>query len=190
MRTTLFALALAATASSAAAQLPVGAMLELRPVVSASIPTGVQRELFDDAAGVGFQAAIQYRPGLHFVGTFLRTAAHHTYAAPDQRVRMYQYDAGAEFNLVRPLSRGWELKPFVGAGAGARTYDYVHDAFDSNSCLSGYGTMGTELQYGAVAFRLEARDNVFCFKNPIIDESKTRNDLGIGFGIAYHVGHG
>ena len=43
-------------------------------------------------------------------------------------------------------------------------------------------------QLARTALRPEARDNVFCFRSPVSGVgSKTRNDVGLSLGIAYHL---
>jgi hypothetical protein len=103
-----------AAATAAAAQTATAPRLEPLPMAGALIPTGEQRDLFQDAAMYGAQVALEYRPNLHL--------------------------------------------------------------------------LGTELQSGVVALRLEARDYVSCFKNALTSESKTRNEVGLSAGFAYHIG--
>jgi hypothetical protein len=185
LMTTLFLTA----ATTAAAQTPAMPMLELRPMAGALIPTGDQRDLFKDAVLYGAQVAFEYRPNVHIVGSFGWSPGHDRFAVADQKVNLFQYDVGAEYNLLYPLGSGWELKPFLGAGVGARTYDYAAATLQTRTCAAGYGTLGTELQYGAVGLRLEARDYVHCFKNPVSDQSNTRNEVGLTAGFVYHLGH-
>ena len=55
------------------------------------------------------------------------------------------------------------------------------------SVNDGYGALGTEFQVGRSAIRLEARDNVFCYKSPVAGvDSKTRTDIALALGLAYH----
>ena len=45
-----------------------------------------------------------------------------------------------------------------------------------------------EFQLARTALRIEARDNVFCYKSPIAGvSSQTRSDIGLAFGVAYHL---
>jgi hypothetical protein len=189
MRKIVLTTLLLAAATTAAAQSPTPPMLELRPMAGALIPTGEQRDLFKDAAVYGAQVAMEYRSDLHFVASFGWSPGHDRFAVADHKVNVYQYDIGAEYNLIVPFGDRWELKPFLGVGGGARTYDYAAASLETQTCAAGYGTLGTELQYGAVALRLEARDYVYCFKNPVSDLSKTRNEVGLTAGFAYHIGH-
>jgi hypothetical protein len=162
--------------------------LELRPTAGAVLPTGDQRDLFDDAASFGAQLAWEYKPDLHFVGAFGWSPTRHHLAMTDGDVNVFTYDVGVEFNLVRPMGPRWELKPFVGVGAGARTYDYAEPGVDAETCQSGYATLGTEFQRGFAALRLEARDYLYCYKNPVLDRNETRNEVGLSLGVAFHVG--
>ena len=169
---------------------PVGAQQitpELRPFVGAYLPTGAQRDLFKDATLLGVQGALELEPTFHLLGTFSWVPAHNKYAGFDENVSIFVYDVGAEVGMVQPLAAGLELKPFVGLGAGARTYVYRAAALSDRTCAAGYGALGSEFQFDRIAFRLEARGNVFCYRSPISGVgSKTRNDVGLAFGFAYH----
>lgn len=189
MRRLLITTLFLAAATTATAQTPTTPMLELRPLAGALIPTGDQRDLFKDAAMYGAQVALAYRPNVHFVGSFAWSPGRDRFAISDHKVNVYQYDVGAEYNLTYPLGSRWELKPFLGAGGGARTYDYEATTLETRTCAAGYGALGTELQYGVVGLRLEARDYLYCFKNPVSGQSNTRNEVGLTAGFVYHVGH-
>lgn len=170
--------------------LPVRAQLvtpELRPFVGAYIPTGAQRDLFKDATMFGVQGALELRPTLHLLGTFGWTPAHNKYVGYDENVSIFSYDVGTELGMVQPLGAAWEWRPFLGLGVGARTYSYKAAGLSDRTCASGYGAAGSEFQFAKVALRLEARDNVFCYRSPIAGvSSTTRNDVGLAFGFAYH----
>ncbi len=136
------------------------------------MPTGDQRDRFKDAAMYGVQAAVEVMPTFHLLGTFSWVPGQTTYAASDDKVQILQYDVGAELGLDQALGSSWEFKPFVGAGAGARTYLYKSADLMDKTCNAGYGALGSELQYSRVAFRLEARENVYCFKSPVAGVKK------------------
>jgi hypothetical protein len=188
MRGTLLVLALFAGGSAAAAQLPAPLHLELRPTVGALIQTGPQRDLFDASAIFGVQAAMELKPTIHLLGTFAWSPAHHKFVANDDAVNVFLYDVGAEFNLIRSLGIDWQLKPFLGLGAGGRSYSYHEANFDLQTGFAAYGALGTEFQYRGVALRLEARDYVQRFEYPDRALTKTRNDVGLMAGLAFHVG--
>ena len=50
-----------------------------------------------------------------------------------------------------------------------------------------FGVTG-EFQLRRTAWRIEARESVFCYRSPSPDNTQsTRNDVTMSFGIAYHV---
>jgi hypothetical protein len=159
---------------------------ELRPFVGAYMPTGGQRELFKSGALIGMQGALELTPTLHLLGTFGWVPGHAKFVGVDENVSIFAYDVGTELGFMHALGWGWDLKPFVGLGAGARTYSYKASNFSSQTCAAGYGALGTEFQFSKVALRLEGRENVYCFKSPLGGVSRTRNDVGLAFGLAYH----
>ena len=183
----LLAVALSAAATALPAQTWSPA-LELRPFAGASIPTGTQRDFFKDAALFGLSGAIEMKPTFHVLGSFSWTDGKNKYNVSNLNVDIFSYDAGFELGAIQALTAGWEMKPFFGLGAGARSYRFSSDQLSNKTCALGYGALGSEFQISNLALRLEARENVFCYRSPVIGEkSKTRTDLGLSFGIAYHV---
>jgi hypothetical protein len=161
---------------------------EIRPFVGASIPTGTQRDFFGSSVVYGVQAALEVRETFHLLGTFAVAPATLKVAGGNEdKSLMMQYDVGMEFDLVRPLGESWLFKPFVGVGAGARSYFYDDQDLIDRTGLSGYGALGVEFQIARTAIRFEGRDNVFTFKSPLpFEKSRTRNDVGFSLGLAYH----
>jgi hypothetical protein len=122
------------------------------------------------------------------LGSFAWAPAQNKYQVSDAGVNLLQYDAGIELAVTQPIAAGWQVKPFAGIGGGARTYLFHDVGLSNKTCAAAYGSVGTEFQLGATAMRLEARDNVFCYKSPIAGvESKTRNDINLSLGVAYHL---
>lgn len=185
-RTLATALALGAPALGAQATAPP-VRPEVRPFVGAYIPTGAMRDDFKTATMVGAQVALELSRNFHVLGSAGWSHGHNKFGFTSDRTNIWQYDAGVEANLVRPLAGRWLLRPFVGAGGGARTYDYRAGDVKTRTCTAGYGTFGSELETGAVALRLEARDYLSCFKSPVTGKNRTRNDVGLSLGLAYHV---
>lgn len=159
---------------------------EIRPFVGAYVPVGAMRRDFRDATMLGLQAAVERSRHLHFVGSASWTHGHNRYARGSDRTDLWQYDVGVELNLYRPQATGWVFRPFAGVGGGARTIDHRAAGLASYTCTTGYGSLGTELQTGAVALRVEARDYMSCFKSPVTGLHDTRSDLGLSLGVAYH----
>jgi hypothetical protein len=159
---------------------------ELRPFVGVSIPTGAQRDLFGEAPLLGLGGAVQLRPNLHLVGTFAWVPGQTEYAVTEDNVNIFQYDVGVELSVERAMG-SWMFRPFLGLGGGARTYAFKSALLDNKTCAAGYAALGSEFMLGATAVRLEARDNLFCYRSPIEgEESRTRNDIGVSLGLSYH----
>jgi hypothetical protein len=193
MRRTIFPIAtlsaLAALAVSVSAQTTrVTPGFEVRTFAGAFVPTGDMRNDFKTATMLGAQVAHEFSEHLHLLGSFAWTHGHNKFAnLNDDRTFIWQYDAGIELNLVREINDQWLFRPLVGAGVGGRTYDYAAAGVGTNTCSAGYASVGSELQRGTVAVRLDARDYLNCFKSPFTGEKKTRNDVGLTLGLVYHI---
>ena len=187
-RTALAAAVLTAAAVPTVADAQAGAYgFELRPFVGAYVPTGEQRDLLRDAVLVGAQASWRVRPALALTGTFGWAPSKDRLTPGDQTLDVYQYDVGAELRGASWLAGGgWDFSPFVGLGAGARTYDYRDLDVDARTNFAGYGAVGGDVGVGAVALRLELRNYVSRFK-PLTGggDAATRNDLGVAAGLSY-----
>ena len=178
--------ALAAPGAAARAQ-GAAAGFEFRPFVGAYVPTGEQRDLLKDAVLLGAQASWLVRPALAITGTFGWAPSKDRISSGDQTLDIYQYDVGAELRAVSWLAGGtWDFTPFVGFGAGGRTYDYRDLDVDASTNFAGYGALGGDVGVGAVALRVEVRNYVSRFK-PLIGGGggETRNDIGVAAGLSY-----
>jgi len=185
--TTIALLAFAAPLAAQSSATPRRVLPEVRPLVGVYLPTGRMRDDFEAATLLGLQGAFELSRSVHLTATTSWTRGHNKFDMASGRTNLWQYDLGAEANLLRPLGGGWQLHPFVGAGLGGRTYDYRAKGVATQTCTAGYGSLGSELQKGAVALRLEGRDYVSCFESPVTGEQSTRNDVGLAVGLAYHV---
>jgi hypothetical protein len=159
---------------------------ELRPFAGVFLPVGAHRADFKSATMVGAQGAVEVNRHLHAVASVGWTHGHNRLFVSDLTY-IWQYDVGAEINAVRQMGWGWYLRPFFGTGFGGRTYDYRDDATQASSCIAGYGTVGAEVQRNVLALRAEARDYLSCFESPVSGVKRTRNDLGLTVGLAYHL---
>ena len=183
MRKTVFAGLVMATlvagiaTSAAAAFIP-----ELRPFAGAFIPTGTQRDDLADALFVGGQGGVEVTPNFHLIGTVGYGARRTT-----KDVSLWQYDAGVETFRPWDLSDRWQLKPFLGAGLGGRTYVDGARGDHSETVFSAYAALGTELQMERLAFRIEGRDYLTRFKG--LDgnmPAENRNDVTVMSGLSIH----
>ncbi len=159
--------------------------MEVRPFAGAAIPVGDQSDLFDAGLLLGVQGAVWWSPRLRIVGTFAWSPATSRYDVSEDGVDLFLYDAGVEYRLADQVG-GWRVSPFVGAGIGGRTYIYDSDQLGNGMCLSGYGAVGTQLQFGRTGARVEARGNVFCYESPFQENaSATRADIGLLAALTY-----
>lgn len=161
-------------------------LAEVRPFAGVFLPVGASRKDFGSGGVIGAQAAVEANRHLHGVASLGWTLAPNKVFARD-RTEIWQYDVGAELNAVQYVGWGWYFRPFIGAGAGGRSYRYRDAAGKTSHCLAGYGSAGTEWQLDVVAFRLEARDYLSCFESPITEQKRTRNNIGLTMGLAYHL---
>ena len=177
--------AIAAPADEAHAQ-SAGTGFEVRPFVGAYIPTGDQRDVLKDAVLAGAQASWRVLPSLAVTGTFGWAPSKDRITPGDQTLDIYQYDVGAELRADSWYYGGsWDFSPFVGLGAGGRTYNYRDLDQDATTNFAGFGAIGGDIGFGSVALRIEARDYLSRFK-PLTGsgETTTRNDVGLAAGVS------
>ena len=176
-----------ALASNASAQEPVvnrSNGFELRPYAGAFIPTGDQRDLLRDAVIVGGQASYRITPQLALTGTVGWSPSKDRITPGDQKLDLWQYDLGAELRAPSWFTAGaLDFTPYLGLGAGARTYNYRDLDVDSKTNFAGFGVLGGEVGFGRIGVRLEARDYVSQFKPFNGGDSKTRNDVTVATGL-------
>lgn len=181
-------LALALTASPGVAQMaPQQRYLEVRPLGGAMIPAGKQQDVFESAAIFGLEAAYEMKETFHLVGSFEWSPGKGKFSAPVKGVDILQYDLGIEFSAVRDLTDRWEIKPFLGVGAGVRSFMYEDASLDDLNAFSAYGALGTEFQYRPFALRLQGRLYNYSFKETAGGGTSSRTDVGLSLGVAYHL---
>lgn len=160
---------------------------EIRPFIGAFMPEGAFEYQFKSATTLGVEGAFELSPNFHVLATLSWTPVHHTFAAiANDQTSVWQYDLGAELNLVRKMGEHALFRPFAGVGAGARTYDYRQPGVATSTCSAVYGAAGTELQRGTLAWRFEGRGYLMCFANPVSGKKNIRNDYSLMFGAAWH----
>ena len=182
MRRILIVSLLAIAVAGFAAPAPAAGIPEVRPFVGAFVPTGDQRDVMNDQLLMGLQGGAELAERLHLIGT-----AAWAPRSGDRKVMLFNYDAGVE--TFRPFHMGdaWEIRPFLGAGLGGRTYNDHRNNDHLENYLTWYGALGSEFQLDRLALRLEARDYVTQFKG--LDgnaKEATRNDLAIFSALAIH----
>ena len=172
-------IALAVPAGSAAAQFMPA--FEVRPMAGAYVPIGAQSDFLAGANMWGAQASWLLTPTWALTGSFGWTGSQDKLTSPvRQDLNLYQYDAGVEARVAPATGAKWTFSPFIGIGAGARTYDYKNMTGESKTYMSGYGALGAEVGYDLLGVRIEARDYVSRFKpliGPVPSNWDYRNDM-------------
>jgi hypothetical protein len=177
----------AAPTSAAEPSVATPARWELRLPSGALVSTGAQRHIIKDAQLSAVQLSYIVRPRLAVTGMVGWARSRDVASAGDPKVDVFSYDVGAEVRGSQWLvGEHLTLSPFLGAGAGARSYNYRGLAFDATHNAAAYGTIGGEAGVGRVRVRLEVRDYIAGFK-PLdgTGASSTHNDvvatLAVGF---------
>ncbi len=161
---------------------------ELRFTGGAFVPTGNHRNFVKDAQVTAAQLSWVLRPSLAITGTFAWARSRDLTSTETPKLDVFSSDLGVE---VRPAEWSADgavaFSPFVGLGAGARSYNYRKLDVDATNNLAGYATVGGELGFGRVGLRLEARNYVTGFK-PLVGGGKSdmRNDVVIMAGLRFN----
>jgi hypothetical protein len=171
-----------ASASSALAQGAAPAKRNGWEVLLSSgalVPTGVQRSVVKDAPLSTAQVSyvMQSRFAITTMAGWARSRDLAT--ADDPKLDVFTFDVGAEARAPRLIAgETMSLTPFVGVGAGSRSYDYRGLDADATHNVAGYGAVGGEVGKGRVHVRLEVRDYLSRFK-PLsgTGTAGTRNDV-------------
>jgi hypothetical protein len=174
--------------SAAQTPAPPATGWEFRVTSGALVPTGSQRNFLKDAPVSTAQLSWVVRPSLAVTGTF-GWARSRDLASPDNpKLDVFTSDLGVEARSAQWFAdRSVTFSPFVGVGAGARSYNYRSLNVDATHNLAGYGTVGGELGMGRVGLRLEVRDYASGFR-PLAGggKSDTRNDVVIMAGLRFN----
>lgn len=184
---------LLSSARPSAAQAPAAQTRtwELRVSSGAFVPTGSQRNFLDDAQMTAAQVSWVVRPALAVTGTFGWARSRDIASIDSPKLDVFTSDLGVEARRAPWFAdRAVTFTPFVGLGAGTRSYNYRKLDVDATNNLAGYATAGGELGMGRVGLRLEVRDYATGFK-PLIGAGKsgTRNDVVIMFGLRFNRQH-
>lgn len=164
------------------------AIPEFRTFMGATVPTGDQRDRFKTGPVFGVQGALELRENLHLLGTFAWSPVHNKFPVGRDIAHVLSYDLGLELGGSRDMANGWVFRPFVGVGAGARSYLYEASALEDRTGLAVHGAAGAEFQLNRLALRFEVRDNLYRYEPPVAGmSSATGNDLSVMIGFAYHV---
>ena len=152
---------------------------EVRPFVGIYVPTGEQKNQVRAAQLAGMQLSLRAVPAFAITGTFGWSPAEDQITRVDETLDLFQYDLGVEARAPELFaSMSTEFSPFIGLGAGARTYIYRDLDVGARTNFAGYGALGGDIIFGSVGLRIEGRDYISHFQ--ALDHSggtDTRNDM-------------
>jgi hypothetical protein len=172
--------------SGTGAQQSDGRRVSGHALLGVFVPTGRHRSAIGDAFAIGGQIGIGLRPSVALVGGALLSQTRYRGTVRGD-LTLVQYDIGLELARARGSTgatpRG--ITPFVGAGAGARSYAVGEPDIGTRVYLAGYAAIGAELSAGRAGLRVEARDYVSRAEMSGT-LSGMRNDVTAVAGLAYH----
>jgi hypothetical protein len=154
---------------------------ELRVSDGAFVPTGEQRGSLQNGHVTAAQLAWLVRPSVAVTGTFGWARSRDVASIDAPKLDVFTSDVGLELRPAQWFAeRTVTFSPFVGFGAGARSYNYRNLSVDATNNLAGYGSVGGELGFRRVGLRVEARDYATGFR-PLAGggRSDVRNDVVI-----------
>lgn len=175
----------AAPLAPAAADAPRARTWELRFTSGGLVPTGHLRDAIRNAELSAAQVSWRVRPQLAITGTFGWARSRDLSASGSPKLDVFTSDLGIEATPDRwRMGTRTTLTPFVGAGAGARSYNHRSLDIDATHNLAGYVAAGGEIGFRRVGIRLEARDYVTGFR-PVAGAgtSELSNDVVVMVGL-------
>jgi hypothetical protein len=181
----LFAPAREAHAQHAA---PHTSAWELRFTSGGLVATGAQRDVIKDAQLSAVQVSWLVHPAVAITGTVGWARSRDRLSANTPKLDVFTSDLGAELRPAQWFAdRAVSVSPFIGAGAGARSYNYRSLDADATHNVAGYVAAGGEVGVGRVGVRLEVRDYASGFK-PLVGAgtSEARNDIVLMAGIRFN----
>lgn len=185
------------TTGAAAAQTAVASVSspsptwELRFTSGALVATGAQRDAVKDGQLSAVQLSWRVHPVIAITGTAGWARSRDRLIANTPKLDVFTGDLGAELRPAQWFAdRKVSLSPFVGAGAGVRSYNYRKLDVDATNNVAGYLAAGGEFGFRRVGLRLEVRDYATGFK-PLIGagRSDTRNDVMLMAGVRFNRHH-
>lgn len=131
----------------------------IRFTSGALVPTGAQRDAFSSAQLSAMGLSWRLRPALDITGSVSWARSRAVGVVERPKLDVFTSDLGLELrtNMWSP-SDVVRVRPFVGGGAGVRTYNSRATGEDATNHPAGYVAAGGDIELGRVGLRLEARD--------------------------------
>jgi hypothetical protein len=180
MRCPLSVAALAFTIAPLAGAQVVDTWWEVRPVAGVAIPLGSHRSAFDAAPIVGGQLGLRLTQTIDAVGLFSWQPSQSKYAVDTRRADVWVYNVGVERAFRSQQPTNGAFVPFAGTGVGGRAYDFRSSSLVSGACFAPYASGGAAYEHRRSTLRLEARENLLCYKTPVAPYSReTHNEISL-----------
>lgn len=156
-------LSLAAAGAQAQATLTPPARWEFLMSSGTLIPTGVQRSTVARGGHSTAQLTFRLTPIVAASATLGWARSRDRAAGNDARLDVFMYDVGAELRAPRiagdsTARAAFTLTPFVGLGAGARTYNSHAPGTTAANHATGYLSAGGEIGRARLRLRIDVRD--------------------------------
>lgn len=148
------------------------------------VPTGAQEDDVKRGNLTAVQLSYGLRPDLVVTTTAGWARTTPLGMGPQAKLDLFTYDAGIEYR--RPRRSGdhrINLKPFTGAGLGARSHRYSHVDAATTHNLSTYAGAGAELGLYRVRVRVEVRDYLTWVTPRGGADTARRNDIAVLAGL-------
>lgn len=158
-------------------------------LLGAFIPTGPNRRAHSVGPYIGAQMGLRVRPFFALVGGVAVAQTTDPRLTGETGVSLWQYDVGAELALAisDASAKRWNPTPFVGAGIGGRSYDYLQNSLGRHDALAGYLSAGGELRPGLqrrARVRVEGRAYVSHAERG--EAGSLRTDVAVAAALTYH----
>jgi hypothetical protein len=129
------------------------------------VPTGELRHTVKRGSISAAQVSFAVRPNLAVISTLGWTRSRDIASVGDPKLDVFTYDVGLEARAPHWVEgHSMTFAPFIGAGAGGRSYNYRKLDVDATHNAAGYVSMGGDVRIRRVGLRLEARDYVTEFR--------------------------
>lgn len=124
-------------------------------------------------------------PRYALTGTFWWARSRDLAAARAPKLDVFSSDVGAEVRGVEwGAGRSLSLRPFAGAGAGVRSYNYRNLDAAATHNVAGYGALGAVVGVKRASIRVEVREYASHFA-PLVGAGTTsaRNDAVVSISV-------
>lgn len=150
------------------------------------VPAAADRGAITRGHLTAIQVSYRARPNLAVTSTAGWIRSRDLSAVGSSKLDVFTYDLGAEVRAAGiGARRSVSVRPFAGAGVGARTYNYRSPAMDATHDPGAYVAAGGEIGIHGVRLRLEVRDYITGFTLNGRGPSTTRNDVVVMAGVRF-----